>query len=187
MTSSLSIEEFIDVDQFAAEITADISDLNEEFRTITARTAYYAIQAAKAKTQANRIENIVKATEAKLKVEHRKSLTKAAQDVAEEDGGKPEKITADMVNSAVYTDPRMLRLLDIQLKADEVRTVCNAAVDAFRTRREAAKSLGHLTTEQMRSQMRITGQQTAQSVSNSREEYRKRRASREAQNNSADT
>jgi hypothetical protein len=172
----LSLDEFIDVEVFTQEISEDITDLNEAMRKQTSRAAYYGMRAASAKTQAARIDNIVKATEAKLKVEHRRLLTEEAVKLAEDEGGKPERITAEMVQSAVFTDPRMLKLLQIQLEADEIKTVCNVASDAFRTRRDMLKSLGHLAIEQMRGPMRMTGGTT--DPLKAADEYRARRAAR---------
>lgn len=172
-SNPLHIEEFIDVEAFTAEIGADLNDLNEAMRTLPARAAYYSMRAASARTQAARIENLVKATEAMLKKEHRKKLTEAALEIAEAEGGKPERVTAEMVEAAVFTDLRMTRLLAIQLHADEVKTVCQVAADAFRTRRDMLKSLGHLATEQMRSAMRINSSD-ADAINN----YRQRRAQR---------
>jgi heme oxygenase len=66
----------------------------------------------------------------------------------------------------------MIRELQLQIDADEIRAVCNAASDAFRTRREMLTGLGHLTREQMRSN--LTVQTATQSVSS----YKARRAAR---------
>lgn len=172
-TNPLDIQDFIDIDAFTVEIGERLDDLNEAMRTLPARTAFYGMRAAQAKTQAARIDTIAKATEAMLKKEHRRKLTEAALELAEEEKTKPERVTAEMVEAAVFTDPRMTRLLQIQLHADEVKTVCQVAADAFRTRRDMLKSLGHLSTEQMRTNMRITAPD-ADAINN----YRSRRTER---------
>jgi len=146
----MQLVEFIDVDIFEQEINEELVDLNDAMRRLPERAAFYALRAAKARTQASKVDNLVKAIEAKLKTIHRKKLTDAATALADEEGGKPERITADMVNSAVFSDPNMLKYLDIQLQSDEIKNVCMVASDAFRTRREMLKSLGHLSIEQMR-------------------------------------
>lgn len=148
--SPLSLQEFIDVDEFTAEINADIGDLHEALRTQPARASYYAFRKASASTQRKRIERIVKATEAKLKKEYRKSLVEEAQELAEEEGGKPQRISNDMVESAVYTDSRMLKLTDVELQAIEIESVCRVAHEAFRTRCDMIKSLSILTGQEMR-------------------------------------
>ena len=172
MASTLTVEDILDVDKFTAEIEEDIEDLNEAMRKQTSRAAYYGMLHAKSKTQSARIDRAVRAVEASLKVNHRALLRKAAEDLAEEEGGKPERITADMVESAVYTDARMLNLTSIQAAAQEVEMVCRVAYDAFRTRRDMLVSLGHLTREQMRSAPLVREAQGTV------EEYRKRRESR---------
>ena len=168
----LEIVEFIDIGIFQTEIAEDMNDLNEAMRKLPERAAYYATLAAKARTQSMKIDNIVKSQEAKYKVEHRRLLTEAAIELAEQEGGKPERITTDMVNSAVYSDPRMLKLMDIQLHAEEVKMVCNVAAEAFRTRRDMLKSMGHLAIEEMRKAVRV------QRPSDAIDEYRARRAAR---------
>ena len=168
----LSLDEFIDIDEFEREINEDITDLNTAMRTLPARAAFYALRAASARTQSAKLGNIAKATEAKLKVEHRRLLTEASIDLAGTEGGKPERVTAEMVESAVFTDQRMLKLLQIQLQAEEIKTVCSVAADAFRTRRDMLKSLGHLATEQMRTTIRTMAPTEAMG------EYRNRRAAR---------
>lgn len=171
----LSIEEFIDVETFVTEIDEKLEDLNEAMRTLPARTAFYGMKYAQAKTQAARIDNIIKATAAMLKKEHREALTKAALEIAEADGTKPERVTAEMVEAAVYTDPRMVKLMAIQLHAEEVKSICQVAQDAFRTRRDMVKSLGHLATEQMRQNLRFTAPEA-----NAVQGYQARRRQREA-------
>lgn len=173
----LSLQEFIDVEAFSKEIDDDMGDLNEAMRTQTARAAYYGMKHAQAKRQKGRIDNIVKATEAKLRKELRKKLVEEAQEIANEEGGKPERITKDMVDAAIFTDARMIKLLNIQLEADEIENVCKVAYDAFRTRREMLVSMGHLTREQMRSQLAMReGLDTKNSIAS----YKQRRAARGA-------
>jgi hypothetical protein len=168
----MTLDEIIDIDKFTAEITEEITDLNEAMRTQTARAAYYAILAAKARKQAQQVELRVKVIEAALTKSMREKLNKEALDTAEREGTKVEKVTVDMVKAAVMTHPTMIRELQLQIDADEIRAVCNAASDAFRTRREMLTGLGHLTREQMRSN--LTVQTATQSVSS----YKARRAAR---------
>ena len=175
-TNPLQIDTFIDVDQFTTEINEDISDLTEAMRTQTARCAYYGFKHVEAKSQQKAVDRIVKATEAKLKVEHRKLLTAAALEEVEGTNDKPMRITADIVDAAVHTDLRMLKLLGIQQDADEVEMVCRVAVDAFRTRQQMLISLGHLTRDQMKTNLQIAGTTAKNAVAG----YADRRAKREA-------
>jgi len=80
---------------------------------------------------------------------------KAANELAEEENTKPEKVTVDMVKAEVALHPKMREWLEIQIDADEIYSVCKNAYDAFYSRREMLKSRGHLTTEEMRSNLTI--------------------------------
>lgn len=173
----MQIENIIEVDQFTKEIQEEISDLTEAMRTQTARAAYYAMLYAKARKQSDDVGLLVKLIEAKLTKVMRERLNEAAKQLAEEESSKPEKITVDMVKAEVLLHPEMRKYLQMQIDADEIKGVCAAASDAFRTRREMLTSLGHLTREQMRTNLTIQGQRDGGSV---RERYRQRTAAREA-------
>jgi hypothetical protein len=167
------LEEFIDVDEFTALITADMADdLMEAFRTQTGHAATYAVKAANARRQCADIDLIVKMVEAKLTKLKREQLVEAERQLAADEGRKPEKITVDMVKSEVMLDSAMIKWLQVQIEADEIRSVCNAAADAFRTRREMLTGLGHLTREQMKTNVQIQSAREAASG------YKTRRAAR---------
>ena len=172
-TTPLQVLPIIDVEKFTSEIMEEITDLTSAMRTQTARAAYYGIKSSEAKKQAARIDLHVKAVTAALNKHHRAELQKAAADDAEQNGGKPERITADMVQSAVLTDPRMMKLLNIQLEADEVAEICKVAYFAFKTRQEMLTSMGHMTRAQMQTNL------TIRSAKDNVERYRQRRAGRE--------
>jgi len=171
----MDIETFIDVDEFVKEIEEPIEDLTEAMRTQTARAAHYSMKATKAKKQRDRVALIVKTIEAQLTKTCRQALMKAANDLAEEENTKPERITADMVKAEVALHPVMRSWLEKQIDADEVYSVCKAAYDAFYTRREMLTSMGHMTREQMRANLTIRG------AAETTKGYRERRAEREAQ------
>jgi hypothetical protein len=167
------LEEFIDVDEFTALITADLSeDIMGAFTKQSGYAATYSVKAASARRQAADIDLIVKMVNAKLTKLKREQLTKAERELAEDENRKIEKITVDMVASEVMLDPAMIKWLQMQIDADEIRAVCNAAADAFRTRSEMLKGLGHLTSAQMKTNVQI---QSAQSAAQS---YKARRAAR---------
>lgn len=171
----MEIETFINIDDFVKEIEEPIEDLTEAMRTQTARAAHYSMQATKAKRQKDKVALIVKTIEAQLTKTCRAALVKAANELAEEEQTKPERITADMVKAEVALHPVMRGWLEKQIDADEVYSVCKAAYDAFYTRREMLTSMGHMTREQMRSNMVI------RTASEETKGYRQRRAAREAE------
>jgi hypothetical protein len=178
------LDSIIDIDEFVTLINADIaSDLTEAMRTQTGYAATYAVHAASARRQAADIDLNVKLIDAKLTKVMREKLNEGARQLAEEEGSKPEKITVDMVKAEVMLHPEMRKWLQMQIDADEIRAVCNAAADAFRTRREMLTSLGHLTREQMRTNLTIQGQSSGSSV---RERYRQRNEARESGEASAE-
>jgi hypothetical protein len=168
----LPLKTFIDVDAFVREINEDISDLNEAMRTQTARAAHYSMQSTRAKKQKDLVANTVRVIDAALTKKMRVDLTVAANDLAEKDGTKPERITADMVKAEVCLHVEARKWAAIQIDADEIAAVCRAAYDAFYSRREMLTSLGRLTQEQMRTNLTI---QTAQQHA---EGYKSRRAVR---------
>lgn len=174
----MKIEPIIDVDQFTTEIQEEINDLTEAMRTQTARAAYYAMLYAKAQKQAKDVDLLVKLVEAKLNKLMREQLNQAANDLAEEEGSKPERVTVDMVKAEVLLHPEMRKYLQMQIDADEIKGVCYAASEAFRTRREMLTSLGHLTREQMRTNITIQGARGVESV---RERHRNRFERRQQQ------
>lgn len=180
------LDDIIDVAEFTALITADIADdLMEAFRTQTGYAATYAVHAASARRQAADIDLMVKLVDAKLTKIMRQKLTDAANDLAQQEGTKPEKITVDMVKAEVMLHPEMRKWLQMQIDADEIRAVCNAAADAFRTRREMLTGMGHLTREQMRTNITIQGAKGAEGV---RARHRDRMARRqEEQSGEAET
>lgn len=167
------LEEFIDVDEFTTLITADLADdLMGAFTKQSGLAATYAIKAASARRQCNDVDLIVKMIEAQLTKTLRTKLNDAERELAEEEGRKPEKITVDMVKAEVMLHPEMRKWLQMQIDADEIRSVCNAASDAFRTRREMLTGLGHMTREQMRTNI------TIQSAQDAAKGYKARRAAR---------
>lgn len=168
----MKLEPFIDVDEFVVEITADITDVTEAMRTHTARAAHYSMQATKAKRQKDRVALTVKSVEAALKKSYRKKLIEAANELAEETQSKPERITADMVETEVALDPNMRKWLEMQIDADEIYAVCKAAYDAFYTRREMLTSVGHMTRAQLQTGLII------EDAKKSAESYKARRAAR---------
>jgi hypothetical protein len=171
------VSPIIDVEQFASLINANIADdLTEAMRTQTGYAATYANQAATARRQAEEIDLMVKLVDAKLTKVMRERLSQAARELAEEEGTKPEKITVDMVKAEVMLHPEMRKWLQLQIEANEVRAVCNAAADAFRTRREMLTGLGHLTREQMRTSLTVQGARASSGV---RERHAARREARQ--------
>lgn len=163
---------YIDIDEFVKEINEPIEDLTEAMRTQTARAAHYSMQTTKAKKQKDKVALYVKTIEAQLTKTCRLALNKAAQELAEEENSKPEKITVDMVKAEIALHPKMREWLEKQIDADEIYAVCKAAYDAFYTRREMLTSMGHMSREQMRANLTIrSAQETATS-------YKARRAAR---------
>jgi hypothetical protein len=180
----MNIEQIIDVDKFTQEIQEEINDLDEAFRTQTGRAAYYAMLYAKAQKQADDVELRVKLVEAQLTKIMREKLNEAARQLADEEGSKPERITVDMVKAEVLLHPEMRKWLQMQIDADEIKRVCAAASDAFRTRREMLTSIGMLTREQMRANFTIQGAKGAQTV---RDRHRQRLERRQQQQEEAET
>jgi hypothetical protein len=170
---SEGLEEFIDIDEFTALMNADLSeDLMGAFIKQSGYAATYSVKAASARRQCADIDLNVKLIDAKLTKVMREKLTKAERELADEEGRKPEKITVDMVRAEVMLHPEMRKWLQLQIDADEIRAVCNAAHDAFRTRREMLTGIGHLTRESMKTNIQIkSAQEQAQG-------YRARRAAR---------
>jgi len=171
--SADGLDEFIDIDEFTALITSDMADdLMTAFRTQTGYAATYAVKAASARRQCADIDLIVKMVNAKLTKLKRQQLTEVEKELAEEESRKQEKITVDMVAAEVMLHPEMIKWLQMQIDADEIRAVCNAAADAFRTRREMLTGLGHLTSAQMKTNVQI------QSATSAAQGYKARRAAR---------
>lgn len=170
-----AIDQIINVDQLLLDVNGSMDDLNEAMRTQTALALHYGLQHAKSRTQRNKFDNLLKTVEAGLQKQHRKLLQEAAVADAEANGGKPERITADMVAAAVGTDSRMLKLMNKQLEAAEIEHVCRIAYEAFRTRSDMIKGMGMLTREEMRT----TSATVSKSASALREDYHNRRAGRQ--------
>lgn len=177
MIESLKLKQFLDIEKFTSEVSEDMSDLTEAMRTQTARCAFYGMMHAQAKKQLSDVNRVVSAIEASLRTKHRKEMQTAAVQLAEEEGSKPERITAEMVNSALYGDPKMLKVLRIQSEAEEIEATCKVAYNAFKTRESMLISLGNMTRDMMKSQLRIMGNEAKSSI----EGYRARRRERETQ------
>jgi len=173
--SIMSLDEFIDIDEFVAEIESDVDDLHQSLTTQPARLAYYGLYKTRAKRQRDRVSNYVRSIEAKLKKEYREKLTEEAAKLADEEGTKPQRISNDMVEAEVYTDQRMLKLLEVELKAKEIYETCDVARDAYRQRCEMIKSLSILTGQEMR--MGIS-QEIRKSKKRTVEDYKNRRKNR---------
>lgn len=170
----MQLDPCIDIAQFTTEVNEELSDITEAMRTQTARAAWYGICHSKSKRQKNKIELTVKAVQAKLMTKHRRLLMDEAVKLAEEEGGKPERITVDMVQSAVALDRDMIKWQQVQLEADEIESVCRVAMDAFRTRSSMIVSLGNLTRDQLKTNIQIQSARDAVSG------YDQRRAGRQA-------
>lgn len=175
-----NLKEFIDVEVFTKEINEEI-DLNEAMRTQTARCAYYSRMRAQAKKQKGYIDNLVRAQEAKYKAEWRKALMDEAVKIASKENTKPERITNDMIQAAVFSDPRMIKLMRIQLDAQEIFDVCHVAYDAFKVRQDMLISMGHMARAEMQQEMKMKGQEATSQVKNSAARFEERRARRAAQ------
>lgn len=177
----MQLDQFIDVQKFTDEVNEGLDDITEAMRTQTARGAWYGICHSKAKRQRNKVELLVKAVAAKLTKKHRAALQAEAIKLAEEEGGKPERITVDMVQASVALDPDMLKWQQVQLEADEIESICRVAMDAFRTRSSMIVSLGNLTRDQLKTNTQI------QSARDAAAGYRDRRASRDATRSSQES
>lgn len=170
----MQLQDFIDVEAFTKEITEEITDLTEAMRTQTARAAFYSINATKAKKQKEEVALNVKVIEAALTKKMREKLTKAAIELAEEEGTRVEKVTVDMVKAEVTLHPEMRKWMKIQIEADEIYAVCKAAYDAFYTRREMLTSMGHMSRAEMQSNLRTMARAGERAAGDSRSRYQER-------------
>ncbi len=168
----MQLDPFIDIDLFTKEINEDIHDLTEAMRTQTARAAFYGAMNARAEKQLATVKRTLKLIEAQLTKTLRAKLVKAEQELAEQENRKVEKITVDMVRAEVDLHPEARKWGGLMIEAEEIQAICRVAYDAFRTRREMLVSLGHLTREQLRTDVRI------QSAKDAADGYRTRRAAR---------
>ncbi|SFJ49882.1 hypothetical protein SAMN03159338_1575 [Sphingomonas sp. NFR04] len=172
----MTLEDFIDVDEFVKEIDAEIGDISEAMRTQTARAAWYGIQHSRAKKQAAKVALTLKAIEAKLTTTHRAKLREAAEEEASQTNTKPERVTADMVAAAVALDKSSREWQIKKMDADEIEAICKVAYYAFKTREEMLKSLGILTQAQLKSNLVIQNAREAASSYDQRRSQRNNRA-----------
>lgn len=173
----MQLDTLIDVDQFIGEIDAEITDLTDAMRTQTARGAYYGIQHAAAKKQLARVKLTIESVDATLMTKYRKQLEDAAAAEVEGTNKAPTRITVDMVRAAVSTDPNHLKYAQVLIDAEEIETVCKVAYNAFKTREEMLKSLGHIQNAQLKSELRVSANGAKESIGG----YAARRAAREQQ------
>lgn len=175
----MQLEQYIDVDIFTTEINEDINDLTEAMRTQTARAAFYGAMNARAEKQLATVKRNLKLIEAQLTKTLRAKLVKAEQELAADEGRKVEKITVDMVRAEVDLHPEARKWSMLLIDAEEIQAICKVAYDAFRTRREMLVSLGHLTREQLRTNVQI------QSAREAAQGYKARRAARRGEDATA--
>lgn len=172
----MHLDTFIDVDQFTSEVNENLDDITLAMKTQTARAAYYGIMHSKAKRQVNSVDLLIKAMNAKLSAKYRRQLTDAAAEDGNLNNVKPERVTAEMVTTAVMLDPAMLKYGQVYIEAQEIENVCRVAMDAFRTRSSMIVSLGNLTRDQLKTDVRIMGAKEAVAEYDSRRRDRDNRA-----------
>jgi hypothetical protein len=153
----MELQTFIDVAAFSEEVQGELTDLTAAMQTQTARTAYYGMQHAGAKKQANKVELIAKSVEAQLTKKYRKQLEDGAREEVEGTNKAPVRVTAEMVKSAVHLDPNFIKYAQLQIDADEIEQVCRVAYDAFKTRRDMLISLGQLSRAQLAGNATVAG------------------------------
>jgi hypothetical protein len=170
----MNLNPFIDLDEFQREVEMPIdqANLSLALSTQTARHAYYSAKMIQARTQRDKVARNVKLINAKLTKVIRERLTAAARDLAAQSGTKPERITVDMIQADVALSPDMMAWEDKLIQAEEIYGICKVASDTFFTRKEMLKSIGNVTIESMRKDMKfLTPENTASN-------YYQRRASR---------
>lgn len=170
----MALETFVDLKQFLEDVEKPIDDIMEAMRSQTAKMAQAGIHKAGARRQKARYDAAVKALEAQLTSEYRGSMNAEAVKEAQKTGSKPERITQNMIEVEVMLDPRMKKLVDKQIEADEIYQVCVAVHDTYRTRSDMIQSLGHMTRAQM--QTGIVIEDAKKSV----KDFRARHAARKA-------
>jgi hypothetical protein len=154
----LQLDQFIDVDKFLQEVDGGLDDLNEAMRTQTQMCAYYSIKHAGSEKQLGKVKLLDKTMRAATAKRIRGELAAAG-----------EKATADLVKELVDLDPQVRQVTGWLIDAQEIETVCKAAMFAFRTRSEMITNMGHMTRAQMQ------GSMTVQNARTTAEDYRQRR------------
>lgn len=126
-----SVKTFINPVQFKSDVSVNIADLDDAFTRQASLFAHYGMQAARASEQVDNLKLLQEVKEAQLSNEHRESL------LAE--GGK---VTEKMIDSAVLTDPRYIKIRKAYNEAKGVLEMNKASTEAFRQRRDMLIQIG---------------------------------------------
>lgn len=154
----MQLEQFIDVDQFLKEVDGGLDDLNEAMRTQTQMCAFYSVKHAAAEKQLGRVKLLDKTIRATVAKRIRTELAAAG-----------EKSPADLVKDLTDLDPDVRKYALVLIDAQEIETVCKAAMFAFRTRSDMITNMGHMSRAQMQGSMRVSN------AKEQAEDYRTRR------------
>lgn len=142
--SSLATLKFMpNEDSFREEIAINANDITGAMMTNAAMYAHYGSMAAKAEHQYDQLKTRMAKLEAILYATHRENLAK--------EKGKPSEA---MVDAAVKTDPRWLKLSDQVAQAKLIMSMQDVNKRAFQQRGEFLRSIGADLREERRGDVR---------------------------------
>lgn len=129
-----AVKRFIDLEQARHDIslTANIHDINEFLAQHASLAVHYGELAAKAQSQTERFERLVKIVAAKLDGEIRKSIMEAG-----------EKVTEPKVEAAVTMHKTMRLLQNALIEAREEQSLCDTYKFGFNGRKDTLIALAH--------------------------------------------
>ena len=143
------LDYYVDVSQFRKETAVFEHDLDKCMIEQPGLRAYYGAQAAHAEAQHARLKAKFDVIEATLYNEHRAKLSVSA-----------EKVTEKLIENAVKTDPRWIKVKSRVIEAETIANINRALVDSLRDRKDMLIQLGSDRREEFKGKTRIIAEQT---------------------------
>ena len=114
------LKEFVNAEQFKADLKFDMTDLSTAMQKHAGFYAHYATQAVHAKRQYDFQVKKLEVLEAKLDREHRLAFKE-----------RGEKVTEPMIRSAVVTDPRYISASLREINSRTIYDLCRVCERSF--------------------------------------------------------
>ena len=143
------LKTFIDGNQLKLEVGIDMTNLDQAMVTHAGLELHYATQTANARYQYERVKSVVEILEAKIDAEMRDVLALAAE------VEKKKAPTEAAIKAAVLVDKRYSSAKSRLHEAQHIWKLCEAAENAFRSRKDMLLEIARDRRKEREGQMRV--------------------------------
>jgi hypothetical protein len=141
---AIEVKTYIDADQLRRDVAINENDLSSAMSTQASLFTYYSELNVRAKRQVNNLELLVEIAEGK-----------AAKKLREQAVSLGEKPVQARIDKEVLIDSSVIQAKRALNEAKHVASLCQAAVDALRQRRDMLVQMGNDRREDKKGELRI--------------------------------